>query len=1056
MYLKQLDIIGFKSFPNKTSIKFSPGKTAIVGPNGCGKTNILDAIRWVMGEQKITLLRGSRMEEVIFNGSRDMAPLGMAEVALTMINSRGVLPTEYNEVQITRRLYRSGEPEYLLNKVPCRLKDIAELFYDTGAGAHSYSVIQQQMIDSVISDKAEDRRFLFEEAAGITKYKQRKKAALRKLEATEQDLLRLKDIFAEVKTQVNSLQRQQKKAERYKQLSDEVRQWELYFASNRLKKIETEKRLLKDAVDKLSAKIIESDSGMDVHGAELESLRSRQLELDQQMSKVGQELYDSTESAHAFEKEISVLKEKKTNAKSLIERNNKEIGALQNRSATLSEQAVDTGEALNKLRAEIENLQSELKKSQSIQAEADKKLLVSRSQKEKENVKLIELEGKISSGRTQDINLKQQLEEFNKYLSELTSKIEVAQKNRSQVSEKLETTKRAAAALIDKRKSCLEHSQGITAKLDDLKNNHAKSGKDFSAAQSSTEALTAQRELLKDVIISMEGAEGGLDAVLEIKDKWSGILGTVSDKFTPSMGYEKSVEAALGEISKYVICDSKETAEKIIKHLKAENKGRIGFVVPNSGTINPVIKRPEINLPGFVGWLDSFVSTDDKLVGMMHALLCHIAVFESWIEPKQILERLPYGFKAVSTDGLLYYRNTIVGGSSEVLQLFSRKAQLTELEEQIQNSQDSIRELTAVEKSFVTKIQQVETNLKVSSELVQHLDGEIASNQKSIDEYNYELRLLESEINRLNKEQEGTKERLTLIQQKQYTLNLDHGLLDQAKKSLMTTLSEAGKILDEIEQDSQKTMTQTGKLQISVVEAQSRIDQNESKIRHTKELLNEMENSIKSKSAEIKHAEADIRSGEKRIDELESKLKLTFESRAEITSAQTELKSQHIELVQKTGELEKQVSSVRTEKDRVKEEFHQNEMKLQSFESEAKSISDRIKEEYDVAIAEIDAINPDPELPENEARALLAEEKDSIKKFGAVNLLALEEFQSASERKEFLEKQLTDLDSARNDLMATITKINKTARDLFEETFEKVKSNFQMLFTELFEGGEAG
>ena len=211
MYLKRLNLLGFKSFANKTSVHFSNGITAIVGPNGCGKTNILDALRWVLGEQKVTLLRGSKMEEVIFNGTRDMKPLGMAEVTLSLVNNRGVLPTEYGEVQITRRLFRSGESEYLLNKVPCRLKDIHELFYDTGVGAHSYSVIQQEMIDAVISDKAEERRFLFEEAAGITKYKQRKKAAPRKLEATENDLLRLRDIYAEVQTQARSLNRQQKK-----------------------------------------------------------------------------------------------------------------------------------------------------------------------------------------------------------------------------------------------------------------------------------------------------------------------------------------------------------------------------------------------------------------------------------------------------------------------------------------------------------------------------------------------------------------------------------------------------------------------------------------------------------------------------------------------------------------------------------------------------------------------------------------------------------------------------------------------------------------------------
>ena len=214
MHLKKLNILGFKSFSNKTTIQFSHGLTAIVGPNGCGKTNVLDALRWVLGEQKPTLLRGGKMEEIIFNGTHDTKPLGMAEVSLSIVNDRGVLPTEYNEVQITRRLFRSGESEYLLNKVPCRLKDISDLFVDTGIGAHSYSVIQQDMIDSVISDKAEERRFLFEEAAGITKYKQRRKAAMRKLEATEQDFLRLKDIYAEGKTRVNSLYRQHKKAVR--------------------------------------------------------------------------------------------------------------------------------------------------------------------------------------------------------------------------------------------------------------------------------------------------------------------------------------------------------------------------------------------------------------------------------------------------------------------------------------------------------------------------------------------------------------------------------------------------------------------------------------------------------------------------------------------------------------------------------------------------------------------------------------------------------------------------------------------------------------------------
>ena len=1056
MYLKQLDIIGFKSFPNKTSIKFSPGKTAIVGPNGCGKTNILDAVRWVMGEQKITLLRGSKMEEVIFNGSKDMAPLGMAEVTLTLINNRGVLPTEYSEVQISRRLYRSGEAEYLLNKVPCRLKDITELFYDTGAGAHSYSVIQQQMIDSVISDKAEDRRFLFEEAAGITKYKQRKKAALRKLEATEQDMLRLKDIYAEVKTQVNSLQRQQKKAERYKELSDQVRQWELFFASARLKNIEAEKRRLKDSIDKLNAKIIESDSGMNVQGAALEGLRSKQIDLDQQLSKVSQELYESTETAHGYEKEVSVLKEKSIGAKSLIERNTREIEALQKRCDALSEQAVDTGAVLNKLRAELETLHEELKIAQTVQAEADQTLLAAKNTKERENSQLIELERKISSGKTEDNNLKEQLDTLQKYLSELTSQIDATGKSRITMTENLETSKKTASQSVDKRVSQNKELKKAENELAAMKQALEDTAKELAAAVASKEACAAQRNLLKDLIFSIDGTDHGVNTVLELKSRWKGVVGTVAEKFTPLKGYEQSVEAALGEMSKYFICDSKETAENVIKYLKSENKGRVGLIVPTTGTINPVIKRPEINLPGFVGWLDSFVTTDEGLTGLMYAVLCHIAVFESWIDPKQILERLPYGFKAVSTEGLIYYRNTIVGGSSEGLQLFSRKAQLDELEKQIQSAIESAKSLTIKEKRLESDLECLGAFIQSTAVKIQQLDAEIDSIQKIIDETSYEIRLIENEFNRLGKEEETTKAKLTLFQQKQYSLGLGYGQLGDQKNRLMETLAISGRKLEEIEQAASAAIAKVSQLQISEVSAQSRIDQSISKINHTKELLNEIAGAIKTKTEEINTAEIEIENAGKKIAERETKLKLTFESRTEITSAQTELKSRHTELVQKVSELDKQVKAVRNEKDKFKEDHHQNEMKLLSYESESSSIIEKMQDEYDVAMAELEIANPDPNMPEAEAREFLTQEKESLKKFGAVNLLALEEFQSASERKEFLRKQLGDLESARNDLMATITKINKTARDFFEETFEKVKTNFQMLFAELFEGGEAG
>ena len=284
MYLKKLELVGFKSFPEKTPFLFNEGVTCIVGPNGCGKTNLLDALRWVLGEQKTSLLRGNKMEEVIFAGTKSLKPLGMAEVSLHIENRSGILPSPYHDLTISRRLFRSGDSEYLLNKVPCRLKDITDLFADTGLGSHAYAIIQQDMIDAILSDRAEDRRFLFEEAAGITKYKHRRKAAERKLEATEHDLQRLKDILAEVTTHVNSLKRQVNKAERYKLVSDELKRWALFQAAARYGELRDAQKELALAIKSSEDHKLALQAQLDGHFADLEAQRTIQAELDRSIT----------------------------------------------------------------------------------------------------------------------------------------------------------------------------------------------------------------------------------------------------------------------------------------------------------------------------------------------------------------------------------------------------------------------------------------------------------------------------------------------------------------------------------------------------------------------------------------------------------------------------------------------------------------------------------------------------------------------------------------------------------------------------------------------------
>ena len=360
MYLKRLELLGFKSFPDKTVIKLTPGVTAVVGPNGCGKSNILDAIRWVLGEQKVSLLRGSKMEEIIFNGTRDLKPLGMAEVTLVIQNNKGILPTEYSEVQITRRLFRSGESEYLLNKVPCRLKDITELLMDTGVGAHIYAMIQQDMVDAILSDRTDDRRFLFEEAAGISKYKSRKKAAVRKLEATEQDLLRLKDIIAEINTQVNSLRRQMKKAERYQQYSDELKSWDVFLSKNRLDELLEEQREVIGKKDSLVDIRVGHDTEINTLSAELENQRKNLTDLDHSLTEISNQVFEKSEQAHSIESDINVTRERRDNARRLMEKNQIDIEAYRRRRELLIEQIDDVNSKLEAIEQELLTIDNEV------------------------------------------------------------------------------------------------------------------------------------------------------------------------------------------------------------------------------------------------------------------------------------------------------------------------------------------------------------------------------------------------------------------------------------------------------------------------------------------------------------------------------------------------------------------------------------------------------------------------------------------------------------------------------------------------------------------------
>ncbi|MDX9857194.1 MAG: chromosome segregation protein SMC [candidate division Zixibacteria bacterium] len=1055
MYLKRLDILGFKSFAQKTTIAFSSGVTAIVGPNGCGKTNVLDSLRWVLGEQKVSLLRGGKMEEVIFNGSRDLKPLGMAEVTLTVVNNRGVLPTEYSEVQVTRRLFRSGDSEYLLNKVPCRLKDIIDLFVDTGMGAHSYSVIQQDMVEAILSSKAEERRFLFEEAAGITKYKQRKKAALRKLEATEQDFLRLKDIHAEVRTQVNSLYRQHKKAERYQRIRDEIKEWELFLGKERIGELDQDRREHKARLDELTTRRQESDTGLTQYGAELEAARKEQLDIERNLSEVGEAVYKVTEDVHAIERQISVDRERRSNATHLIDKNRSDIAALEERSKVLGEQSTRFTGELAEVRSKLESLTAQLHDAESAQDEADRQLLAVRRAREQENQRLIELEGRLSSGRTEVSNLQEQQTELSTQIEKIEGQITSNSPQQTMLLGELERHQQELDRLTAERSAIVRRQTALKQEMETLGTRSDELAEETATLTASIEACEARRKLLEDMILHFEGHGAGLVTVMEQRERWNGIVGTVADSFVPQEGLETALERSLGDLARCLICVDRSTAASIIAYVRSENKGKIGILVPDPGTLNAAVKRPEIKHDLFVGWLDSLVSAEPRLETLKGAILSRTAVFKPGLNADEILPHLPFGFSAVTTDGMLYHGNLITGGSEESFPLFRRR-------EKVQQQQQMIDEFTVRLGGVRDDRNHVIANMASlraeSSELVtrqEELAEQIEETQKRVGEFDFERRSLVSEFERLERERRTLMGKLETIRSRQTSLGLDFGQLKSLKDELVSSMNEVGSRLGDFEAAAATTAERVSHLQVAVIEARSRAEQIESQIKHTGELLSEITNSIAVKSEEIETATEEIGLCDQRVAEGEVRLKELFDHREKLAERQNSLRGVQAEIMEQVTSREREIKRVRDARESLAEQVHELEIRINTINNEIKTIRDRLLEEYQLDILTVDVTRPNDAMTVDEAAEYLHEQKDRLRNFGAVNLLALEEYRTSAEREKFLSEQINDLQAAKSDLQATISKINVTAKELFLKTFDVARGHFKNLFVELFSGGEA-
>ncbi len=1055
MYLKKLELIGFKSFHEKTQFLYNQGITCIVGPNGCGKSNLLDALRWVLGEQKTSLLRGTKMEEVIFAGTRSLKPLGMAEVSLHIDNRDGSLPTNYREISIARRLYRSGESEYIMNKVPCRLKDITDLFADTGVGAHAYAIIQQEMVDAILSDRTDERRFLFEEAAGITRYKHRKKAAERKLEATEHDLLRLKDILSEVTTRVNSLKRQVSKAERYKTLSDELKGWDLFSARSRYDELQENHKKLMVSIKDYEERKVALDSQLDGRFASLEESRTTLTELDRDLSALAARVYELSEQAHQVETDISVSREKQDNLKNASTQNRDEIEALSKRAEVIREEKTKAHEEIGRLEENITRLSGELELALEAQKIADDQYLKFRNVAEDENAKLVDLEGRLSSGRTDSANIEEQI-------ADLKSEIEHHNERRGHLNaekarrrEEINTLQQRIDALSNdirndedglvERENALEEA---SAKADRLRDQLAE-------LSSSFEANLARKNLLTEMVEHYEGYGSGVVAVFDVAGRWIDITGTVADFIRPKASYQTAIEAALGETAQYIICANHNTAREAVSYLREKKAGRATFLIlerlPDS-----VIRHSLPEIPGFIGWGDTLVDCDDRYRQVPLALLGRTAVCENDESARKVLELLPDGYRVVTLDGEVHSRDGLVtGGASEEISLIGRKNEIEALETKLNDLNEQIKQTKNSQSQTILTIGEWRQSLaRMKQKLADDKDNQ-SDLVSSLKEEQFKINAAEEVITSIDQQIDQISKKLEKLKHRQYTLSLDFDQLDREKATVYARAEDQRTRLEELEKASHQATENVNRLQVAKIEIDSKRSHSQSQVDYYEEMLNDIAANISQKETQI--AEADTSGTElvERVRECEIKLKELFDARQRETAAQHELRDRRDQLTATVDELELQVKSLRRERDQLGDERHQAEVALTTVASKLEQLEERIREEYRLDIKELEAPSPNAELTPEQAAEHIAGLKDKLQKMGIVNLLALEEWEQQKERQEFLSKQLDDLISAKAMLKSTIQKINQTARMMFLETMEKARENFKQMYHELFTGGEA-
>lgn len=1057
MYLKSIEIQGFKSFANKIVFKFHNGITGIVGPNGSGKSNVADAVRWVLGEQRIKQLRGASMQDVIFSGTEMRKPLGYAYVAITLDNSDHQLAIDFDEVTVARRIYRSGESEYLLNGAPCRLKDVNELFYDTGIGKEGYSIIGQGQIDKILSGKPEERRELFDEAAGIVKFKKRKVAAQKKLEDEKQNLVRVNDILSELEKQIGPLEKQSETAKIYLKKKEELKTLDVnmfLLENNRLQE------QLKNAQDKFeiaSNDLEQTTAQYEKIKEEYEQIQGQIEQLDKTIESDRSSLTDTSVLRGKLEGEINVLKEQIKSAQSNEEHFNarktavsKEMDArLLDKEGILADKKI-----IDEQVAEIERARNE----------AREKLLTVQGRIE-------ELNNDIESGKNAIIDalnsratIKSKLgrydtmtEQINIRKAELTSRLLRIKSDEAQQEETIKQLEEEFEKINEEIRSLNDSQEQKEEKLALIREELAGKDQKLRDTQVSYHQEKSKLEALTNLTERYEGYGGSVKRVMECRDKEKGIIGVVADIIKVEKKYETAIETALGGNIQNIVTDDEETAKRMITFLKQNKAGRATFLPLTSITNPQEFKTPEaLAEKGVIGMADELVSIENKYRNVAKAMLGRIVVVDNVDNAVKIARKFDYGIRMVTLEGeLLVPGGAISGGAfKNNSNLLGRRREMEELESKVKQFLKEIDQLlneieeikaernklrlsleedkAALQKKFIEQNTARLNVIKAQERKEEASEGsmELKSEEREIEQQIQEIKLSKQEI---QKELEDSE----LLEQKveQQIRKFQVELEEKRKEE-----SEQSAHVSEWDVEVEKMLQQQDFHQQNVNRIDGEIDRYAKELKEIEEGLKQNSEDTLNKQNSIVSIEQTIAASHTTQGDTEKKLKENIERKEQLSQKQKNFFKDREALAEKMTGLDKEVYRLNSQKEKFQE----------SLEGQINYMWD----EYEITLSDAAALRNEEMTDLSAMKKDIVSLKEQIKKLGDVNVNAIEDYKNLMERYQFLKTQHDDLVEAEKTLEGIIVELDTAMRKQFNEKFAEISKEFDKVFKELFGGGK--